>query len=112
MIRRGGILSDAQVAMELESKASRCESWAGHNCPQRYRTCVNSVGSEEDGSVRYLQSRVQWLPNHTADVQTEHILQQMHKGRELLEKLKLQSQQAMSIVHCRVHWRPCEQQAP
>ena len=32
-------------------------------------------------------------------MQTEQILQQMHKGRELLEKLNLQSQQAMSIVH-------------
>ena len=53
----------------------------------------------EDGSVRYLQSRVHWLPNHTADVQTQHILQQNRNGRELLEKLNLHSQQSMSAAH-------------
>ena len=101
MIRRGGILSDAQVAMELESNASRGVRVGQDTTTRRGTEHVSTVWGvrKEDGSVRYLQSRVQWLPNHTADVQTEHILQQMHKGRELLEKLNLQSQQAMSIVH-------------
>ena len=53
----------------------------------------------EDGSVRYLQSRVQWLPNHSANVQTQHILKQQRNGSELLEKLNLHSQQFMSVAH-------------
>ena len=74
MVRRGGTLSDIQVAMALQESSDRGLRVGQDTTTSRGTEHVSAVWGlcDGDGNVRYLQSRVQWRPNHTADVQTQH----------------------------------------
>ena len=52
-----------------------------------------------DGNVRYLQSRVQWLPNHTADVQTQHIQKDLEKCNAILNSVDIPLTKKLSVLH-------------
>ena len=101
MVRRGGILSDIQVAMELQDSASKGLRVGQDTTTRRGTEHVSTIWGikNADGQIKYLQARVGWLPNHTADEQSKYILNQLHGFNELLTKLDLPQDKQLSIAH-------------
>lgn len=53
----------------------------------------------EDGSVKHLQSRVQWLPNHTAAAQASHIQQLLADYSDMLEATDIEVRKRLSVAY-------------
>lgn len=89
MVRRG----DIQVAMKVHDHASK-GLHVGQDTTRRGTEHLSTAWSNKgaDGSVG-------WLPNHTADVQTSHILDQLQGFNELMQKMNLLCNKQLSIAH-------------
>ena len=101
MVRRGGILADVQVATELTENSTRGLRIGQDTTTRRGTEHVSTVWGirKDDGSVRYLQSRVQWLPNHTADEQSKHILNHLEKCNEILDQMDIPTEKKLSVIN-------------
>lgn len=101
MVRMGGILADVQVAAELVEHSSSGIRVGQDTTTRRGTEHVSTVWGirKEDGTVRYLQSRIQWLPNHTADEQTKHVLNELEKCNTVVDKMDIPAPKKLSIAH-------------
>ncbi|XP_064624207.1 uncharacterized protein LOC135485742 [Lineus longissimus] len=101
MIRQGGILSDAQLALALSDTSSRGLR-VGQDTTTRggvEHVATAWAGRSENNEVFNMQSRVAWLPNHIAETQLEHIKCVVEKSNDLLKTLDLEPQTKASLAY-------------
>ena len=100
MVRRGGILSDIQVAVNLTENASHGFR-IGQDTTRRGTEHVSTIWGvrKNDGSVRYLQSHVKWLPNHTADEQSKHVMDELQRCNAILHEMDMPSAKKLSVAY-------------
>jgi hypothetical protein len=101
MIRQGGILSEAQLALTLTDTSS-----AGHRVGQDTTTrggvehvATGWAGRTPDDKVFNMQSRVEWLPNHIAETQVNHVMRIMERSNNLLKSLDLEPECRASLAY-------------
>ena len=106
MVRRGGILSDIHVAVEQTETASHGFRIGQDTTTRRGTEHVSTVWGvrKNYGTTRYLQSRIQWLPNHTADAQTHHSMHEPEKCNSVLNKNGNIHLKNPPRLYCRIYW--------
>ncbi|CAH1776833.1 unnamed protein product [Owenia fusiformis] len=97
MVRRGGLLSDAQVGLEMEARAQNGIRVAQDTTTRKGLEHVSTIWTFNDGNS--LESRVENLPNHTSEAQLDHIKNSLEKTTSILDQLNIPNSSKQSIAY-------------